>query len=108
MVVLPYELSTYSSGTSGVMHDTLALGRVVLATRIEWAREAFAGRDDVIWLQGTDPSAIRVGLEAAFRRAMARRTGSAMQPPDDTFARDWLDAIRAAARITRKRRQRGP
>lgn len=107
LVVLPYELSTYSSGTSGVMHDTLALGRVVLATRIEWAQEAFAGRDDVIWLQGTDPAAIRVGLEAAFRRAMARRTGSATQPPDDTFARDWLDAVRAAARITRERPRRG-
>lgn len=106
VVVLPYEPSTYSSGTSGVMHDTLALGRVVLATQIEWAGEAFAGRDDVIWLQGTDPSAIRAGLEAAFRRAMARRVAVGMQPPADTFARDWLEAIRAAAAITRGRRRR--
>ena len=101
VIVLPYEQSTYGGGTSGVMHDTLAIGRVVLATKIEWAEEAFAGRDDVIWLRGTDPAAIRAGLEAAFRRAMARRVGVGMQPPADTFARDWLDAIRAAAGITR-------
>lgn len=103
VVVLPYEPSTYSSGTSGVMHDALALGRVVLATRIEWAEEAFGDRDDIIWLHGTDPSAIQVGLKAAFRRAMARRTSDATQPPDNTFARDWLDALYAAASITRER-----
>jgi len=97
VVVLPYEPSTYSSGTSGVVHDTLALGRVVLTTRIAWAEEAYGDHDDVIWLQGTDPAAIRAGLKTALRRALARRSEVLTAPPDDTFARDWLDAIRAAA-----------
>lgn len=97
VVVLPYDPATYGSGTSGVIHDTLALGRVVLATRIAWAVETFADRDDVIWLQGTDPSAIQAGLEAAFRRAMILRVGVKIRPPDGDFAHDWLDAIQAAA-----------
>ncbi len=100
VVVFPYEAASYSTGTSGVMHDTLAFGRVALATRIESAAEMYAGRDDIIWLHGTDPPAMRAGLEAAFRRAMARRVEVETYPPADTFANDWLDAIRAAA-ITR-------
>jgi hypothetical protein len=106
VVVLPYEPSTYSSGTSGVVHDTLALGRVVLTTRIAWAEEAYAGHGDVIWLQGTDRAAIRAGLKTAFRRAMARRDGVVTAPPpDDTFADDWHGAIRVAAR---NRKERSP
>lgn len=107
VVVLPYEVATYGGGTSGVLHDTLALGRLVLATRIEWAEEAFAGRDDVIWLQGTDAPAIHAGLRAAFRQAIARRASGEMRPPSDTFARDWQGAIREAASIRIERRLRG-
>jgi hypothetical protein len=106
VIVFPYELSSYSTGTSGVMSDTLALGRVALATKIKWAAETYAERDDVIWARGTDRPAIREGLEAAFRRAMARRVESRVDHPANTFVRDWLEAIRAAT-LTTRRSQRG-
>lgn len=109
VVVFPYDPASYSTGTSGVMSDTLALGRVALATQIESAAEAYAGRDDVVWLQGIDDPSIAAGLRAAFLRAKARRAEGDDHPRIDTFADDWLDAIRAATDVEgRQRRHREP
>jgi hypothetical protein len=105
VVVFPYDPASYSTGTSGVMSDTLALGRVALATQIESAAEAYAGRDDVVWLQGMDDASIASGLQAAFLRSKARRAEAEDHPRIDTFADDWLDAIRAAADMDGPRRR---
>ncbi len=105
VIVLPYEPSTYGSGTSGVMHDALALGRVVLAPRITWATDReYQDHDDVIWLQGMDPSALQAGIKAAFRRARILRARAETPPSGDDFVRDWLDAIQAAAAAGKGRR----
>lgn len=99
VVVFPYDPASYSSGTSGVMSDTLALGRIALATRIESAAEAYAGRDDVVWLEGINDTSIAAGLRAAFDRAMTRRAEGDDHPRIDTFADDWIEAIRAATDV---------
>lgn len=102
VIVLPYEPSSYSNGTSGVLHDAISLGRVVLASPIAWAAELFPGHDNIIWLEGTDGPALRKGLTAAVARAMVLRDTDIAQPLSSSFSADWLSAIRAAAATMRE------
>jgi hypothetical protein len=96
VVVLPYEMRSYGSGTSGVLHDALALGRTVLATPIPWAREAFPSHPDIVWLKGTDRLALAEGLRTAVTQALDRRRAATAGGGADTFASDWQAALAAA------------
>jgi hypothetical protein len=99
VVVLPYEMQSYGSGTSGVLHDALALGRTVLATPIAWAAETLSDHPGVVWLTGTDQAALAMGLRAAVTRALAQRRAGASSGRPDTFAEDWQAALAAAAEL---------
>jgi hypothetical protein len=103
VVMLPYDPVRYGNGTSGVMHDTLAAGGVVLATSIEWGRAMFGDRDDVVWLRGLDPTSIRAGLEEALELAHARRSRPKARGLPNTFRNDWLTALERAAEQMRSR-----
>jgi len=97
VVVLPYEMQSYGSGTSGVLHDALALGRTALATPIPWATGAFPDHPDIVWLKGTDQVALAEGLRTAVTQALARRRTGTAGEGADTFASDWQAALAAAA-----------
>ncbi len=99
VVVLPYDTGSYGSGTSGLLHDALALGRTVLATPIPWAAEAYSDHPGVVWLTGTDEAGLAAGLRAAVARALAQRRVGADGKTADSFAEDWQAAVAAAARL---------
>lgn len=103
VVVLPYDTESYGSGTSGLLHDALALGRTVLATPIPWAAEAYSEHPGVVWLTGTDKTALAAGLRAAVTRALSQRHAGADGKTADSFAEDWRAAVAAAARLVGKR-----
>lgn len=105
VVVLPYDSDSYGGGTSGVLHDALALGRTVLATPIPWAREAFSDHPDVVWLTGKDEPALAAGLKAAVTRALAARRAGATGGHADTFTDDWHTALAAATELVRAGRR---
>lgn len=95
VVVLPYDIAGYGSGTSGVLADGLALGKVVIVPPIEWAADFFAGNEKVVWLD--DPS-----VDASLRRAtaaalQAMEAGGGLDfDPVERFRESWFAAIRGA------------
>jgi len=93
VIVLPYDVESYGTGTSGLMFEAVALNKVVLATPIVWARAEFGEHPNVVWLDGMDPDSLKRGLQEAVRRAHG--TGSRASTPGspDRFAAAWLAAI---------------
>ena len=101
VVVLPYDVLSYGGGTSGVMHEALRNGKVVVTTHIAWAAAKFDVHPNVVWLDDLDEESLGRGLAIAHDRAReARRGGGAAPMLADTFAEDWEAAVQfALARI---------
>ncbi|MDQ3936255.1 MAG: glycosyltransferase, partial [Actinomycetota bacterium] len=66
IVVTPYEVEVYGTGTSGVINEALAAGAVVLTTPIAWAVSEYDEHPRVRFLPATD------------RRTIARELGEAI------------------------------
>lgn len=98
VVVLPYEPSLYTSGTSGLLFDALTAGAIVLSTRIAWGVDEFGDSSSVVWLTGRDDDAIEAGLREALRRARRRRTEEVPSdlPASGAFGQGWSAAIARA------------
>ncbi len=95
VVVLPYDVSSYGLGTSGVLHDAVELGCVALATPIAWAAERYTGDPRVVWLEDVRPESLERGIAEALARARELGRGPKASVVD-TFAADWQGAIEAA------------
>lgn len=95
VVVLPYEPSHYTSGSSGVLFDALTAGAVVLSTRIVWAVGEFGDSTSVVWLAGRDDDALQAGIRDALRLARRRRGDGipADLPDPEAFAAGWTGVI---------------
>lgn len=96
VVVMPYDVERYGTGTSGVLHEARASGAAVLTTPIAWAVAEYSGDPDVVFLPDTSPERLREGLRAAAARAGER----AHRPAGEgtrAFADTWRDAVLRAA-----------
>lgn len=95
VVVLPYEPSLYTSGTSGILFDALTAGAVVLSTRIAWGVGEFGDSSSVVWLAGRDDDALQAGVRDALRLARRRRADGipADLPDPGAFAAGWTGVI---------------
>jgi len=98
VVVLPYEPSLYTSGTSGLLFDALTAGAVVLSTRIAWGVDEFGDSNSIVWLAGRDDDALRAGLREALDLARRRRVEGIPSdlPAPEAFVEGWAAAIRDA------------
>jgi hypothetical protein len=99
VLLLPYDVASYGTGTSGIMHEVLALGGLVAATRITWAAAEFDGHPDVVWLDTPTEAADPALLERLRYRVLADRHGAAggkRNGARDDFAESWANAIRDA------------
>lgn len=93
VVVLPYNVTSYGAGTSGVVSDALAAGAAVVVTPIEWARVTYSDEPRVIFVErlGSDEE-----LTGAIKRAAAIGPASdAVVGAEQRFAKSWLAAIDA-------------
>jgi len=99
VVVLPYDVESYGTGTSGLMFEALALNKVVVATPIVWAKDEFANHPNVVWLDGIDPDSLMRGLQAAIRRAQETWSDTSAPSVQDRFAAAWLAAIADAEKL---------
>jgi glycosyltransferase involved in cell wall biosynthesis len=95
VVVLPYDATSYTTGTSGVLHEAVALGATVLTAPLAWATKDYAGHPRVHFIDRWDPETLRRELPGVTAAAVATR-----QPPvtavSDDFARSWGGAVSAA------------
>ncbi len=97
VLVLPYDVASYGGGTSGLMHEAIQLGKVVLATRFAWAVENYHALSTVVWLESLREAELACGLDEAARRALAARSGKIEAPRrPSSFANDWVAAVDAA------------
>jgi len=95
VVVLPYDVERYGTGTSGVLHEALASGAAVLTTPIAWAVAEYATDPDVVLLPDTTPERLAEGLRAAARRA-AERAPRPADEGEERFVASWREAVLAA------------
>ena len=96
IIILPYVVNEYGTGTSGVLHEAVTMGCTVLATPIVWARQEYGHHPHVVFLEGTDQKAFTAGLREAASRAMRHRTAARVQNQEGIFATSWQDALAAA------------
>lgn len=106
VVVLPYEPTLYTSGTSGLMFDALTAGAIVLSTRIRWGVDSFGESSSIVWLPDRGEDSLRDGLAEAFRRARWRRAEGVPSdlPTAETFRDGWMQAVISARARTDGRR----
>jgi hypothetical protein len=103
MIVLPYDATSYGTGTSGIMFEALMAGRLVAATRIAWGVAEFSENPNMIWLDDTSRQQLDIGIAQGLKMIRARRAaGEANQPVEDTFQASWVAAIDAIARDMRE------
>ncbi|MGC8536467.1 MAG: glycosyltransferase [Rhizomicrobium sp.] len=96
IVVLPYDVQSYGPGTSGILFEAVAAGKIVLTTPITWAKQEYTGHPNVIWLRDTDSDAIAKGLKAAQTRFQCmHESGEQPLVVADKFRSSWLTALDA-------------
>ncbi|MBJ7457898.1 MAG: glycosyltransferase [Thermoleophilaceae bacterium] len=85
IVVLPYDVAVYGTGTSGVVSDALALGAVVVVSPIEWVVSEFSRNPRVVLLN----SSVKEALESA----VARLGSASSSESGADFAASWQAAL---------------
>lgn len=100
VVVLPYDPTLYTSGTSGLLFDALTAGAVVLSTRIAWGVEEFGDSSSIVWMDGRGEDDFRAGLRETFERARRWRAEGVPSdlPSPEAFGDAWDAAIMRAER----------
>ncbi|PCJ59150.1 MAG: hypothetical protein COA65_06875 [Rhodospirillaceae bacterium] len=99
IVVLPYDAESYGPGTSGILFEALAAGRIVAITRIDWAVQEYADHPNILWLEDRNSDTIKAALKNATERVVtARKTGGLSVPDTDQFKQTWCAALKDAAR----------
>lgn len=95
VLILPYDIESYGTGTSGIMHEVLALGGTVVTTRFTWAVEEFGDRKEVLWLDSLEPRHLQDKLSEARELALYMRESAAspVSRQSDTFRSSWIAAI---------------
>ena len=94
IVLIPYDAATYGPGSSGVMFEAVAAGRIVAVTRIAWAVEEYANHPNIVWLEGLDQTAVMNGLQQAIAMVVERRLkGRTEEIEADCFQATWLKAL---------------
>lgn len=98
VLVLPYDVASYGTGTSGIMHEVLALGGSVVTTRFTWAVDTFEDHPSVFWLDALTAACLGKQMAAAAKWSLRCRDGTetAVRPDPDEFRHSWLKAIRNA------------
>ena len=97
IVVLPYVAETYGTGTSGVLFEGVAAGRIVAVTPIVWGVAEYGDHPAVVWLKGIDPDSLRLGLsEAVARLQRTNAAGASGSPAGDLFQETWIAALQRA------------
>lgn len=62
VLVLPYNVKSYSSGTSGPFMEALSCGKKILSTKLDWAFEKFCNNSNIFWIDDLMPSSIEEAL----------------------------------------------
>lgn len=97
VLILPYDVAQYGTGTSGVMFEALQLGAVVVSTRFEWAVDTFANQPRVVWLDAVNAAFLAQALREAAKLALEeRKERRPVIATGGEFATSWRDAIAAA------------
>ena len=98
VIVLPYDAGSYGPGTSGILFEAAAAGRIIVAARIRWAVESYSGHPNIIWLEGTGGAGLADAIAEAARRVRDRRRwGEAPAVAPDRFQETWLKALGMAS-----------
>lgn len=98
VLVLPYDVESYGTGTSGIMHEVLALGGSVVTTRFAWALEEFGDHPNVFWLDTMTAGHLADRMKTAAGHALRCRGGTTTAGGPDRFRQSWFDALRNARR----------
>jgi hypothetical protein len=98
VVVLPYDVDAYGTGTSGILHEVLAAGGVVLTTPIAWALSEYDDHPRVRFLHAADAETLTREVGEAIELALEARADPPAAAGDDAFAARWNDAVTAAER----------
>lgn len=94
VVVAPYDVEVYGTGTSGVLHEAVDAGSVVLTTPIQWAVSEYGDHPRVRFLHTMD----RLGeaLGEAIELGVAVRDNAVDEMAADEFGDRWREALAAA------------
>lgn len=102
VVVLPYDAASYTTGTSGVVHEALTLGATVVTSPLEWAAQQYGDHPRLHFLEEWNAETVRRELPLLVASAIDQRD-VALPAASDDFAADWTGAIEAALAHLRRR-----
>lgn len=93
VVLLPYDAASYGPGTSGIMHEAVMAGRLVVSTAITWGVEQFGDDPHLIWIADNTLDSIMTGFDVAVVKLGGNPLPPTAAPRDDKFALTWDEAL---------------
>lgn len=97
VMVLPYDVKLYSSGTSGPMQETLLSGGTVISTKLEWALDEFDEQDKIFWMNNYDVRSYEESLEKFILKGY---NDNYSYLNSSTFKEDWEKTINYALHLS--------
>ncbi len=97
VMVLPYDVELYSSGTSGPMQETLSSGGSVISTKLEWAMDEFDEQNKIFWMDNYDMESYEESLEKFILKGYNNNDS---QINLSTFKEDWDKTIKYAIHLS--------
>jgi glycosyltransferase involved in cell wall biosynthesis len=98
IVVLPYDVPSYGPGTSGVLFEAVAAGRLAVVTKIPWAVREYRDHPGIVWLEGTDRESLMHAIGVAVARVREfRHRGFRPNWQVDSFGADWVGVVEGIA-----------
>ncbi len=98
VLVLPYNVKSYSSGTSGPFMEALSCGKKIVSTKLDWAFEKFCDNSNVFWVDELNPSSFEAATSKLTKDSVSIEDNKVFHT-SSSFKNSWEDAIKYTLKL---------
>ena len=91
VLFLPYDKEKYTSGSSGPLSEALSFKKIIICSKLDWAKDEFRNHKNIIWLNDLSEASYLKSLNAINKFDL--KASEVSRNSDLSFEEDWKKVI---------------
>ena len=91
VLFLPYDKEKYTSGSSGPLSEALSFNKIVICSKLDWAKDEYRNHKNIIWLNDLSEASYLTSLNAINKFDL--KASEVSRNSDSSFEEDWKKVI---------------
>ena len=91
VLFLPYDKKKYTSGSSGPLSEALSFNKIIICSKLDWAKDEFRNNKNIIWLNDLSEASYLKSLNAINKVGL--KASEVSRNSDSSFEEDWKKVI---------------